>query len=88
MSASGSPKAAHTSLKRSTSCFASPTPSATLPATSLDASSSGSCARCPTVKPGVSRASPLKPSSSPAMMRSSDDFPEPLAPITPIFAPG
>ncbi len=40
------------------------------------------------MKPGVSRASPVNPSSWPAMIRSSDDFPEPLAPITPILAPG
>ena len=42
----------------------------------------------PTVKPGVRRASPVKPSSSPAMMRSSEDLPEPLDPMTPILAPG
>jgi hypothetical protein len=40
------------------------------------------------VKPGVSRASPVYPSSSPAMMRSSDDLPEPFDPMTPILAPG
>ena len=87
-SASGSPKAAQTSLKRSSSSLASPTPSATLPATSLVGSSWGSWARYPTVNPGVSRASPVNPSSSPAMIRSSDDLPEPLEPMTPIFAPG
>src|SRR5262245_12746186 len=42
----------------------------------------------PTVKPGVSRASPVKPSSTPAMIRSSDDLPAPFAPSTPILAPG
>ena len=40
------------------------------------------------MKPGVRRASPVNPSSSPAMIRSSEDFPEPLDPMTPIFAPG
>ena len=64
-SASGSPMAAHTSLKRSTSALASPTPSETLPSTSLVGSSCGSWARKPTVNPGVSRASPVKPSSWP-----------------------
>ena len=88
MSASGAPKAAQTSLKRSTSCFASPTPSATLPATSLDSSSWGSWGRYPTVNPGVRRASPLNPSSWPAMIRNSEDLPDPLDPMTPIFAPG
>ena len=87
-SASGSPIAAHTSLNRSTRPLASPTPSATLPATSLSGSSHGSWARKPTVKPGVSRASPVKPSSSPAMIRRSEDLPEPLPPMTPILAPG
>ena len=45
MSASGSPNAAQTSLNRSTNRFASPTPSATLPATSFDGSSCGSWGR-------------------------------------------
>ena len=63
-------------------------PSATFPATSLVGSSWGSCDKKPTVEPGVRRASPLKPSSSPAMIFNSDDFPEPLEPITPILAPG
>ena len=65
-----------------------PTPSITLPCTSLAGSSWGSCSSRPTVKPGVRRASPVKPSSTPAMIRSSDDLPEPLAPSTPILAPG
>ena len=39
-------------------------------------------------KPGVRRASPPKPSSIPAMIRRSDDLPEPFAPMTPILAPG
>jgi hypothetical protein len=64
------------------------TPSITLPLTSLAGSSCGSWARYPTVKPGVSRAVPLNPSSRPAMIRSRLDLPAPLEPITPIFAPG
>ena len=60
----------------------------TLPITSFDASSCGSCSSSPTENPGVRRASPVKSWSTPAMMRSSDDLPEPLAPITPILAPG
>ena len=87
-SASGSPMAAHTALNRSTSSLASPTPSETLPSTSLVGSSCGSWARWPTVNPAVSRASPENPSSSPAMMRRSEDFPDPLPPMTPILAPG
>ena len=39
-------------------------------------------------EPGVRRASPENPSSSPAMIRNNDDLPEPLDPMTPIFAPG
>ena len=66
----------------------SPTPSMTLPMTSLASSRWGSCSSSPTEKPGVRRASPVKSSSMPAMIRSSDDLPEPLAPITPILAPG
>src|SRR5690606_40606915 len=38
--------------------------------------------------PGIARASPLKSVSTPAMMRSSVDLPEPFRPSTPIFAPG
>ena len=37
---------------------------------------------------GVSRASPEYPSSSPAMIFSSDDLPAPFDPSTPILAPG
>ncbi len=44
-SASGSPMAAQTSLNRSTRALASPTPSDTLPSTSLVGSSWGSWAR-------------------------------------------
>ena len=80
--------AAHTSLNRSTRALVSATPSATLPMTSLSGSSWGSWERWPTVNPGVRRASPVNPSSSPAMIRSSDDLPDPFPPMTPIFAPG
>src|SRR3569833_1887264 len=38
--------------------------------------------------PGCGRASPMYSLSTPAMMRSSVDLPEPLRPITPILAPG
>ena len=87
-SASGSAKAAHTSLNLSTRALVSAMPSETLPSTSLVGSSWGSWDRKPTVKPGVRRASPEKPSSMPAMIRNTDDFPEPFAPMTPILAPG
>ena len=80
--------ASHTALYRSTVRLISPTPADTFPPTSSDSSSAGSWARYPTAEPGVSRASPVYPSSSPAMMRRSDDFPDPLAPMTPILAPG
>src|SRR3984957_12751649 len=42
----------------------------------------------PTVKPGISLASPLETCSSPAMILMSVDLPVPLGPTTPIFAPG
>ena len=38
--------------------------------------------------PGSGRASPRKSRSTPAMMRSKEDLPAPLAPSTPILAPG
>ena len=64
------------------------TPSSTLPRTSLAGSRSGSCGRKPTVAPAASSALPLDVSSTPAMIRSSVDFPAPFGPSTPIFAPG
>ena len=64
------------------------TPSSTLPRTSLAGSRSGSCRRKPTVAPAASSALPLDVSSTPAMIRSSVDFPAPFGPSTPIFAPG
>src|SRR5690606_34271374 len=42
----------------------------------------------PTVAPGASCASPENSRSRPAMIRSRVDLPAPLAPRTPIFAPG
>ena len=38
--------------------------------------------------PGANMASPLLACSSPAMIRSTVDFPAPFGPTTPIFAPG
>ena len=38
--------------------------------------------------PSAGLASPKKSLSTPAMMRSSVDFPAPFEPSTPIFAPG
>jgi hypothetical protein len=37
--------------------------------------------------PSAGNASPVKEVSSPAMMRSSELFPAPFKPSTPIFAP-
>ncbi len=65
-----------------------PTPSMTLPSTSLSGSSRGSCCRNPTENPGVTLHSPWYPSSSPAMIRSRVDLPAPFNPSTPILAPG
>ena len=48
----------------------------------------GLCGSQPTVAPAASSALPLEGSSTPAMIRSSVDFPAPLGPSTPIFAPG
>jgi hypothetical protein len=38
--------------------------------------------------PGIGIASPSMSLSTPAMMRISEDLPEPLRPSRPIFAPG
>src|SRR3954465_11651768 len=76
------------SLKRSSSARVSARPSSTLPRTSLDSSSSGSCSSSPTVAPGASMASPVNSLSTPAMIRSRLDLPAPLGPSTPILAPG
>src|SRR5207253_1314675 len=64
------------------------TPASTFPRTSVFGSSRGSCGRKPTVMPLAGRASPRKSWSSPAMMRSRLLLPAPLAPRTPILAPG
>ena len=40
------------------------------------------------VMPAVARAAPMKSLSTPAMIRSSVVLPDPLRPMTPIFAPG
>ena len=64
------------------------TPSSTLPSTSLDVSSRGSCGRNPTRVPSAANASPAKSFSTPAMIFSSVDLPAPFSPRTPIFAPG
>src|SRR6266568_1603539 len=54
----------------------------------LAASSCGSCGRNPTRARSAAHASPENSVSSPAMIRSSVDFPEPLGPSTPILASG
>jgi hypothetical protein len=87
-SSSGSANFALMSSKRWSSARTSATPCCTLPSTSSDGSSWGSCGRKPTRTPGVGRASPTKSWSTPAMMRSSELLPAPFAPSTPIFAPG
>ena len=87
-SSSGSAKRAPITSKRSSNRLISPTPSSTLPRTSFARSRAGSCGRYPTRSPGRGRASPWWSRSTPAMMRSSDDFPAPFRPSTPILAPG
>jgi hypothetical protein len=77
-----------TALKRSISDWISPTPSITLPRTSLLASRPGSWVRKPILMPGCGRATPSISWSCPAMMRRSEDLPEPFKPSTPILAPG
>ena len=63
------------------------TASSTISRTVLSSSSSGSCSRKPTVWPGERTVSPLNSFSFPARMRSRELFPDPLRPMTPIFAP-
>jgi hypothetical protein len=63
-------------------------PSSTASRTVFAASSSGSCGRKPIRMLGMGTASPSNSLSSPAMMRSRLDLPEPLSPSTPILAPG
>src|SRR5579883_3168285 len=88
MSASGSEKAFDTSSKRASIVAMSPAPSMTLPSTSFLSSSSGSCLRKPIFTPSAAHASPVKLSSSPAMILSRVDLPAPFRPSTPILAPG
>ena len=64
------------------------TPSATLPATSLARSRSGSWGKKPTLKPGVSRASPLNPSSTPAMIAQQRGLARPVRPDDADLRPG
>jgi len=77
-----------TSSKRRSRSFVSFTASSTFPFTSSVSSSSGSWARYPIRVPFIAHASPRISSSIPAMIFRSEDFPAPLAPTTPIFAPG
>jgi hypothetical protein len=87
-SASGSPIFSFSSLYLASTSIRSRTPSSTFSLTVLDSSSCGSCIRMPTLKPGVSFASPLEGWSSPAIIFSTVDLPAPLGPTTPILAPG
>ncbi len=66
----------------------SPMPSSTAWRTVCSGLSLGSCGRKPTRSPGIGVASPSYSLSSPAMMRSRLDLPEPFKPRTPILAPG
>ena len=86
-SASGSAISAEISLKRSSFALIA-TPSWMFSSTVLVSSSSGSCMRMPTVKPGVSLASPLDGVSRPAMIFRIVDLPAPFGPTMPILAPG
>ena len=86
-SASGSLISAEISLKRSSLALMA-TPSWMFSSTVLVSSSSGSCMRMPTVKPGLSFASPFDGWSRPAMIFRIVDLPAPLGPTMPIFAPG
>ncbi len=87
-SSMGSPSWFETSLNRSRMSRSFFTASSTLPFTSSDASSCGSCERYPTRMVGSGRAVPKNSESWPAMMRSRVDLPAPFGPMTPIFAPG
>ena len=66
----------------------SPSPSSTAWRTVCSGSSLGSCGRKPITRPGIGVASPSISLSTPAMIRSSVDLPEPFRPSTPILAPG
>jgi len=54
----------------------------------LVGSSCGSCGRKPIFRSGIGTASPSKFLSSPDMIFSRLDLPDPLRPSTPILAPG
>src|SRR5271169_1257294 len=62
-------------------------PSSTASRTVRVGSSSGSCGRKPMRRLGMGVASPSYSRSTPAMILSRLDLPEPLSPSTPIFAP-
>ena len=87
-SASGSPIFSLSALYSPMASMSSRMPSSTFSLTVLDSSSSGSCMRMPTLKPGLSLASPLEGWSSPAIIFKTVDLPAPLGPTTPILAPG
>lgn len=87
-SSMGSPSLVLISSKRVMRSCVSFTPSETASQTVFALPSSGSCAKYPIFVPGCGRASPPNVLSTPAMIRRSELLPEPLAPMTPIFAPG
>jgi hypothetical protein len=59
----------------------------TISLTVFVSSNRGSCSRNPTVKPGEMTVSPTNSLSIPARILKSELLPEPLRPMTPIFAP-
>ena len=75
-------------LYRSTLALISPKAPRMFSRTVLSSSSSGSCIRIPTEKPGVMNASPFDGVSMPAMIFRMVDLPAPFGPTTPILAPG
>ena len=83
----GSEKRAVTASKSWRSWRVEATPSSMFWSTVLSGFSRGSWGRWPIRIPSWGRASPRKSSSTPAMIRSRLDFPDPLAPRTPILAP-
>ena len=87
-SSRGSAKRSLISLKRLMRSIVEATPSSTFPRTSLFGSRWGSWGSNPTRMLGMGIASPSKSLSTPAMMRSRLDLPEPFRPSTPILAPG
>ena len=75
-------------LEKVYAAYAEPDADSTSSRTVFSGSSSGSCLRKPILRSGMATASPSKFLSSPAMILSSVDLPEPLRPSTPILAPG